>query len=59
MVKDKALVATRLRAKNVVMRGAFNANRFQSAEIPNVIGISEGSKVVLVQEGLKLMKRNS
>ena len=59
MVKDKALVATTLRAKNVVMRGAFSANRFQSVEIPNVIGISEGSKVVLVQEGLKLMKRNS
>ena len=59
MVKDKALVATRLRAKNVVMRGAFSGNRFPSVEIHNVMGISEGSKVVLVQEGLKLMKRNS
>ena len=59
MVKDTALVATRLRVKNFAMRGAFSADRFPIVEIINIIGISKGSKVVLVQERFKLIKRNS
>ena len=59
MVKDTALVALRLRVKDVAMRGAFSADRFPSVEIVNIIGISKGSKVVLVQERFELIKRNS
>ena len=33
MAKDIALVATRLRIKNVAIRGAFSADRFPSVEI--------------------------
>ena len=44
MVKDTALVATRLRVKNVAMRGAFSADRFPSVEIVNVIGISNENR---------------